>query len=87
MTGGLWRRRILALAPALLLAQTRASQLLQPVRGRPLLDEEAVVDLLVCVSRLAWEHRHEVASVELNPVIVRRRGEGALAVDALIELS
>jgi acyl-CoA synthetase (NDP forming) len=87
------RDRALALAPldhaaaARLLAQTRASQLLQPVRGRPLLDGEAVVDLLVCVSRLAWEHRHEVASVELNPVIVRRRGEGALAVDALIELS
>jgi acetate---CoA ligase (ADP-forming) len=85
--------RALALAPldhtgaVRLLAGTRASRLLRSVRGRPPLDEEAVVALLVGVSRLAWEHRDEIASVELNPAIVHRRGEGALAVDALIELS
>jgi acetyltransferase len=56
---------------------------LQPFRGEPAVDDETLVALLVGLSRLAVE-RPDVASVDLNPLIVR---DGIpVAVDALVEL-
>jgi acetyltransferase len=61
-----------------------ASHLLtQPFRGEPAADEEALVDILVGLGRLGME-RGEVASVDLNPVILR--GAKPVAVDALVEI-
>ncbi len=52
-------------------------------RGEPPLDREALADLLLGLSRLA-ETRGDVASVDLNPVII---SEGRpVAVDALVEM-
>jgi acetyltransferase len=60
-----------------------AQALLGPFRGEPAVDREAVAELLVALGRLAVE-RADVASVDLNPLIVR---DGApVAVDALVEL-
>jgi len=56
----------------------------KPFRGEPAADEEALVDILVGLGRLAIE-RAEVASVDLNPVILR--GAEPVAVDALVEIA
>jgi acetyltransferase len=55
----------------------------EPFRGEPAVDAEALAALLVGLGRLAVE-RPDVASVDLNPLIVR---DGLpVAVDALVEL-
>ena len=60
---------------------TRA--LLGAFRGEPAIDREALARVLLGLSRLALE-RPDVASVDLNPLIVR--GGVPLAVDALVEI-
>jgi acetyltransferase len=61
----------------------RTQALLGPFRGEPALDREALAEVLVALGRVAAE-RPDVASVDLNPLILR---DGRpLAVDALVEL-
>jgi acyl-CoA synthetase (NDP forming) len=67
-----------------LLGQLRGARLLQGVRGEPAADVDALLDLLVGVSRFAADHAGAVAEVDLNPVIVHPRGQGLSVVDALI---
>ncbi|MEB2345423.1 MAG: acetate--CoA ligase family protein [Deltaproteobacteria bacterium] len=63
----------------------RASHLLtKPFRGEPAADLDALAEVLVGLGRLAAE-RPDVASVDVNPLIVRADGK-PIAVDALVEL-
>ncbi|HEY8494295.1 MAG TPA: acetate--CoA ligase family protein, partial [Myxococcota bacterium] len=63
----------------------RARHLLtEPFRGEPPVDLDALADVLVGLGRLAAE-RPDVASVDVNPLIVRSDGR-PIAVDALVEL-
>ncbi len=63
----------------------RASHLLtRAFRGDPPVDEDALIRVLLGLSRLA-EERPDIASVDLNPVILR--GDQPIAVDALVELA
>jgi len=79
-----------ALAPApvaperarVMLDALRAAPLLHGARGRPALDVAAVVDAVVRVSWLAADLGPRLVELEINPLIVRRAGEGAVAVDA-----
>ncbi len=62
----------------------RASHLLtRPFRGDPAVDEDALAGMLTALSHLATQ-RPDIASVDLNPVIVR--GDVPIAVDALVEM-
>jgi acetyltransferase len=74
------RREALALPRRL-----QAAQLLsRPFRGEPAVDEEALADVLEGLARLASE-RPDVASVDVNPLVVR---DGLpIAVDALVVMS
>ncbi|NQZ96437.1 MAG: acetate--CoA ligase family protein [Myxococcales bacterium] len=62
----------------------RASHLVtEPFRGEPAVDVDALARILVGLGRLA-EERPDVASVDVNPLIVR---DGVpIAVDALVEI-
>jgi acyl-CoA synthetase (NDP forming) len=60
----------------------RIRPLLDGFRGSPPADVEALVDVIVAVSRLAHERGDELAALDLNPVIVS--AEGAIAADVLI---
>ena len=60
-----------------------AHLLTQPFRGEPPVDRQALAEILLGLSRLA-EARPDVASVDLNPLVVR--GAEPLPVDALVEL-
>ena len=56
--------------------------LIQPHRGEPAIDREALADVLEGLSHLALE-RPDIESVDLNPLIVS--GDQPIAVDALVE--
>jgi acyl-CoA synthetase (NDP forming) len=60
----------------------RIRPLLDGFRGSAPADVEALVDVVVAVSRLAHERGDELAALDLNPVIVSP--EGAVAVDVLM---
>ncbi|MCC6534690.1 MAG: acetate--CoA ligase family protein [Burkholderiales bacterium] len=83
----------LALAPV---SPTQAMALLQALKGWPLLagargrgrlDVEALADALVRVSWLAHELGPRLLELDANPVLVRRSGEGVIAVDARATLA
>ncbi|MEU9454176.1 acetate--CoA ligase family protein [Streptomyces sp. NPDC048277] len=70
-----------------MLRRLRAWPLLDGVRGRPRCDVDALVELLLAVSRLVSDHADGLDSLDLNPVRVRpvgAGGPGALVLDALV---
>ena len=79
------RETVLLLAPCTeeevltLLRQARWYPILQGVRGQPPRDLAALARVIARVSDLVA--REPVASLDLNPVLVRREGEGAVVVD------
>ncbi len=56
-------------------------------RGQPKLDVAACVDAIVRVSWLAAELGPRLLELDVNPLMVMRRGEGAVALDARASLS
>jgi acyl-CoA synthetase (NDP forming) len=78
-----------ALAPApvspdrarALTASLRGAPLLAGARGRPPVDVAAIADVVARVSWLAVDLGGRLGDLEVNPLIVRRHGEGAIAVD------
>ena len=51
---------------------------------RPKADQEALVELLLNVSRMAMDLRDRVKEFDLNPVRVLQEGHGVVALDALV---
>ena len=60
--------------------QTRAGRLLTGFRGQPEADLEAVMDAIMRLSQLALDFP-ELSEVEINPLLVFPKGQGALALD------
>jgi acyl-CoA synthetase (NDP forming) len=69
------------------LRRLNVNKLLHGFRGRPLADVPALVDAIVAVGRYAEANLATLVELDVNPVIVRAAGAGAVAVDALIRLS
>jgi acetyltransferase len=69
-----------------MLRSLRGARVLAGVRGRPPLDVDALIDVVMAVSRLGIDGAGMVAELDINPLVVRPRGGGAVAVDALIVL-
>jgi acyl-CoA synthetase (NDP forming) len=69
-----------------LIRSLAAAPLLTGARGRPALDIVAAARAVSALSRFAAAHP-EVAEVEVNPLLVRRQGEGAVGLDARIVLA
>lgn len=67
-----------------MICQVRGSRLLQGVRGRPASDIPALVDLLVKVGEMGAALQDRINELDINPVMVRAAGQGAIAADALI---
>ena len=66
--------------------ELRGRAIFEGVRGKPTLDIDAVADTLVAVSYLAWLGKDRITEIDINPLIVRPRGLGAVAADALVVL-
>ncbi|MFC4276891.1 acetate--CoA ligase family protein [Achromobacter aloeverae] len=64
----------------------RIGALLAGVRGDPPADIDALAEQAVRLGRYAQAAQDSVASVDINPVLVGARGQGAVALDALVEL-
>ena len=68
------------------LGRLQVAPLLAGFRGRPAADVPALIETALGCTRYARENLERLAELDLNPVIVRPRGLGAVAVDALIRL-
>jgi len=64
--------------------EIRGRALLSGVRGAPASDVDALADLLVRISEFAAAHADDIETIDLNPVIAWPKGEGAVALDALV---
>ncbi|MGO9327380.1 MAG: acetate--CoA ligase family protein, partial [Steroidobacteraceae bacterium] len=68
------------------LPRLRAAPLLAGFRGKPPGDVAALVEAVLAITRYATAHLDTLAELDVNPIIVRPEGCGAIAVDALIRL-
>lgn len=66
-----------------MIGEIRASALLRGARGEAPADIEAIVDAICRVSALATEF-DDIAELDINPLIVGKRGAGAIAADVRI---
>ena len=62
----------------------KISKLLKGYRGKPRGDIEAVVQTVMKIGMFAEKHASHLIEVDINPLIVRTKGKGVIAVDALI---
>lgn len=68
-----------------LIARTRVSQLIAGYRGKPAYDKKALVDALLGLSQLVIDAGPRIASIDVNPFLLKRRG--GVALDALVVLA
>ena len=89
----IYRDRSLRLAPVDLatahemIGEVAALKALAGYRGKPPGDLDALADALVALSQLAVMDGPAVAEAEVNPLMVRAKGQGVVAVDALVKLA
>ncbi|MFD7792722.1 acetate--CoA ligase family protein [Streptomyces sp. NPDC059759] len=70
-----------------MLSELRGRALLDGVRGAPPADVDALVEVVVRVQRMALELGDEISELDINPLMVLPRGQGAVALDALVVCS
>ncbi|MGW7028265.1 acetate--CoA ligase family protein [Streptomyces xanthophaeus] len=66
-----------------MLTELRGHALLEGVRGAPPADVDALVEVILRVQRMALELGDELSELDINPLMVLPRGQGAVALDAL----
>ncbi len=64
----------------------KAGQLMKGWRGKPQGDIDAAIDAIMAIQSVALLHEKQISELEVNPLIVRPVGKGAVAVDALIRM-
>jgi acetyltransferase len=69
-----------------MIGELRASPIFGGLRGQLPRDVDALALALAAVSRLAWSMRDRLAELDINPMLVRPRGSGVVAADALVVL-
>jgi acetyl-CoA synthetase len=74
-------------AVAAALQRLTVMKMLQGFRGKPAGDVAALIDAIMAVSRYATANLASLIELDVNPLIVRPAGFGAIAVDALIRLA
>jgi hypothetical protein len=69
------------------LGALRIGKLLDGFRGKPRGDVDALVEVVLGITRYAAANAATLQEIDVNPVIVRPAGLGAVAVDVLIRLT
>jgi acyl-CoA synthetase (NDP forming) len=64
--------------------EVKGFALLDGARGTEPADVKALVDTIMKVQRLAVEQAATIDEIDINPLVVRPRGKGAVALDALV---
>ena len=70
-----------------MISEVRGSRLLHSFRGAPEADVEALVKALLALSHMAVDLAQRKPILDINPLLVLPRGQGVMAVDALLTLS
>lgn len=76
------RRQVLAALQSL-----KTAPMLSGYRGLPHADLDGAVDAIVAIADFAAAHAGDILELDVNPLIVRPAGLGAVAADALIRLA
>jgi acyl-CoA synthetase (NDP forming) len=66
-----------------MIREIRGYRVLEGVRGAPPADVDSLASALSAVSRFAAAHADQIVTLEANPFLVRARGSGAVALDAV----
>lgn len=69
-----------------MIGELKTAPLLRGFRGAPMADEPALAEAIVRLSHFALAAGDALESVELNPFAVLPRGQGALALDAVLQV-
>jgi len=69
-----------------MLDELKGRALLDGARGLLQRDVDALAQVLVRVAALAWTLRDRLQELDINPLLVRPRGQGVIAADALVVL-
>jgi succinyl-CoA synthetase beta subunit len=69
-----------------MLKRLRGFAILSGARGKPPADIDALCVAIVGLSRLASSLGDQLAGLDINPLIVLPRGNGVVAVDALVQI-
>ncbi len=69
---------------AAMVKEIRGFGILQGVRGAPAADIECLADILSRLSVFAYANRELIKEIDINPLMVMPRGNGAFALDALV---
>lgn len=67
-----------------MIREIRGAALLDGARGRPPVDVDALAQALSDLSRFAAAHADTLETLDINPFLVRPRGAGAIALDAVL---
>src|SRR5699024_1809568 len=68
------------------LSELKGAAVREGVRGGPAVDVDALADIVVRLSWFIHDCAGRVTDVEINPLLVKARGDGAVAVDGVIVL-
>jgi acetate---CoA ligase (ADP-forming) len=63
----------------------KGAPVLLGARGRPGGDIDALAALLVSLGRFAVAHAGQIKALDLNPIMIRPKGEGVVAVDIAVD--
>jgi acyl-CoA synthetase (NDP forming) len=69
---------------ASMLRSLKAFPVLNGARGRPPADLEAAAQAVAALSRFAAAHADAVSEIDINPLLLMPKGQGAVALDALL---
>lgn len=69
-----------------MIESTRLAAILNGARGRPVADIDAAAIMLSNLSRFAASAEGRLKSIDLNPVVILDNGNGAVSLDALLEV-
>jgi acetate---CoA ligase (ADP-forming) len=69
-----------------MLKRLRGFPILAGVRGKPPADVETLCQAIAGISGLAVALRNQLLGLDINPLIVLAKGQGVIAVDALVEI-
>ncbi|MEH2628657.1 acyl-CoA synthetase (NDP forming) [Bradyrhizobium sp. AZCC 1719] len=67
-----------------MLKSLKAFAVLNGARGRPRADLEAAARAVAALSRFAAAHAEAISEIDINPLLLKAQGEGAVALDALL---
>jgi succinyl-CoA synthetase beta subunit len=69
-----------------MIGELRGAALLRGFRKRPPADIDALAKVVSRLSQVAWALRDRLAELDINPLMVRPKGAGVVAADALVVL-